>query len=201
MTAPFCRAQLFSRSAKGGAALLVTGSIAGALTGSAAADTIPDADLAYARLLVGAELLASDFYGQAIASKKVSGDTLKSMKRAFFNEQEHYQAMAQILSGAGQPPAAAEDFDFVYPQGTFASTASIAKIGVTLETAFLGAYLGAVDGLQTSALKLTVARIAASEAEHMSVMSRLTGADPIGISFPASLTIDEASDALDAFAN
>ena len=33
-------------------------------------DTIPDADLAYARLLVGAELLAADFYGQAIAAKR-----------------------------------------------------------------------------------------------------------------------------------
>ena len=109
--------------------------------------------------------------------------------------------MALILSGAGQPPAVAEDFDFVYPEGTFASTASMAKVGVTLEAAFLGAYLGAVDGLATSALKQSVARIAASEAQHLSVLNRLAGAAPIGISFPAPLTIDEASDALDAFAN
>ena len=201
MTPPLSRAQLLSRGAKGGAALLVTGSIAGALTGSAAADTIPDADLAYARLLVAAELLASDFYGQAIASKKVSGDALKYMKRAFFNEQEHYQSMAQILSAAGQAPAVAEDFDFAYPNGTFASLASIAKLGVTLETALVGAYLGAVDGLEANALKQPVARIAASEAQHLSVLRRLIGRDPIGVSFPSPLTIDEASDALDAFAS
>ena len=40
MTAPLSRAQLLSRSAKGGVALLASGSIAGALSGSAAADDI-----------------------------------------------------------------------------------------------------------------------------------------------------------------
>jgi hypothetical protein len=179
----------------------MAGSVTGLLAGPATADTIPDADLAYARLLVAAELLASDFYGQAIASKRFSGDALKYLKRANFNEQEHYQAMAGILSGAGQTPAVADDFDFVYPKGSFASRASIAKLGVTLETAFLGAYLGAVDGLQTSALKQPAARIAASEAQHLSVFTLHSGGDPVGISFPGSLTIDEASNALDAFSN
>jgi hypothetical protein len=201
VNAPLSRAQLFSRGAKGGASILVAGSVTGLLAGPAAADTIPDADLAYARLLVAAELLASDFYGQAIASKRFGGDALKYLKRANFNEQEHYQAMAGILSGAGQTPAVADDFDFVYPKGSFASRASIAKLGVTLETAFLGAYLGAVDGLQTSALKQPAARIAASEAQHLSVFTLHSGGDPVGISFPGSLTIDEASNALDAFSN
>lgn len=61
MTATLSRAQLFSRGAKGGTVLLVASSATGLLARSAAADTIPDGDLAYARLLVGAELLASDF--------------------------------------------------------------------------------------------------------------------------------------------
>jgi len=199
VTASLSRAQLFTRGAKGGAALLVAGSATGFFAGSAAADTISDTDLAYARLLVAAELLASDFYTQAIASKQLGGDALKYLKRALFNEQEHYQSVSGILSGAGQPPAVAEDFDFSYPKGTFDSPASIAKLGVTLETAFLGAYLGAVGALQSSSLKQPVARIAASEAEHLSVVTRLSGADPIGVSFPDALTIDEASDALDAY--
>jgi rubrerythrin len=201
MHVPMSRAQVLARSAKAGAALVATGSLAGALAGSAVADTIPDADLAYARLLVGAELLAADFYGQAIAAKRFDGPALKALKRALFNEQEHYQAVAQILSGAGQQPAVAEDFDFVYPKAAFASQEAVAKLGVKLETAFLGAYLGAVDGLQTAALKQPAARIAASEAEHLSVFARLSGADPVGLSFPSALTISEASDTLDAFSS
>jgi len=50
------RAQLFSRGAKGGAAFLVAGSFAESLVGSAAAaDTVPDSDLAHARLLAANE--------------------------------------------------------------------------------------------------------------------------------------------------
>jgi hypothetical protein len=199
VTAALSRAQLFSRGVKGGAVLLVAGSATGFFAGSAAADTIPDGDLAYARLLVGAELLASDFYAKASASKQFGGDALKYLKRAMFNEQEHYRSMAAVLTGAGQTAATAADFDFSYPKGSFVSKVSIAKLGVTLETTFLGAYLGAVDGLLTNGFKQPVARIAASEAEHLSVFMQFSGGNPVGISFPDALTIDEASNALDAY--
>jgi hypothetical protein len=200
MTARVSRGQLISRGAKGGAALLLTGSLAGSLVDSAvAADTVPDGDLAYARLLVGAELLGLDFYTRAIASKRLSGDPLGSMKRARLNERAHYDTMSEILSGVGQIPAVASDFDFSYPKGAFASKSSIAKLGVRLEAAFMGAYLGAVEGLQTNALKQPVAQIAANEAEHLSVFMRLSGRSPIGIALPRPLTIDEASNALDVF--
>ena len=98
MTARVSRGQLISRGAKGGAALLLTGSVAGSLVDSAAAaDTVPDSDLAYARLLVGAELLGLDFYARAIASKRLRGDALGSLKRARLNEREHYNKMSEIL--------------------------------------------------------------------------------------------------------
>jgi hypothetical protein len=200
MTARVSRGQLISRGAKGGAALFLTGSLAGSLVDSAAAaDTVPDSDLAYARLLVGAELLALDFYARAIASKRLRGDALGSLKRARLNEREHYNKMSEILSGAGQTPAVASDFDFSYPRGAFASKSSIAKLGVRLEATFMGAYLGAVEGLQTNALRQPVAQIAANEAEHLSVFMRLSGRSPIGIALPRPLTIDEASNALDVF--
>jgi hypothetical protein len=195
------RGQLLRRSAVGGAAFAFAGSTVGALAGPAAADVLSDADLAYARLLVGAELLATDFYAQAVASKQFGAQGTKYLKRALFNEQEHYKSVAGILDGAGQPPAVADDFDFAYPKDTFASARSIAKLGVSLETVFLGAYLGAVGALQADAFKQPLARIAASEAQHLSVFTELLGGDPVGISFPAPLSIDEASNALDAYAS
>ena len=70
---------------------------------------------------------------------------------------------------------------------------------MALETTFLGAYLGAVGALQTNALKQPVARIAASEAEHLSVLARFSGRDPVGISFPEARSIEETSNALDAY--
>jgi Ferritin-like domain len=194
------RGQFFSRGAKGGAALLLAGSFAESLVGSAAAaDTVPDSDLAYARLLVGGELLALDFYARAIASKRLHGDALAAVKRARLNERAHYNTMSEILNGAGQTPAVASDFDFTYPKGAFASKSAIARLGVALEAAFIGAYLGAVEGLQTDALKLPVAQIAANEAEHLSAFMRLSGRSPIGIALPRRLTIDQASNAFDVF--
>jgi hypothetical protein len=200
MTARVSRGQLISRGAKGGAALLLTGSLSGSLVDSAvAADAVPDGDLAYTRLLVGAELLGLDFYTRAIASKRLRGDALGSLKRARLNKRAHYDTMSAILSGAGQTPAVASDFDFSYPKGAFASKSSIAKLGVRLEAAFMGAYLGAVEGLQTNALRQPVAQIAANEAEHLSVFMRLSGRSPIGVALPRPLTIDEVSNALDVF--
>ncbi len=178
----------------------MAGSFAESLVGSAAAaDTVPDGDLAYARLLVGAELLALDFYARAIASKRLRGDALAALKRARLNEREHYNRVSEILNGAGQTPAVASDFDFSYPKGAFASRSAIAKLGTALEAAFMGAYLGAVEGLQTDALKLPVAQIATNEAEHLSAFMRLSGRSPIGIAMPRPLTIDQASDAFDVF--
>jgi hypothetical protein len=193
------RAQLVSRGLRGGAAVLVAGSATGFGAGPASADVIPDDDLAYARLLVAVELLGADFYARAVASKWFDGRTQASLRRARFNEREHYKSVAGILSGAGQTPAVAADFDFSYPKGSFASRTAIARLGVTLEATFLGAYLGAVGALQTGALKQPLARIAASEAEHLGVLTQLAGGTPFELSFPEALTIEEASNALDAY--
>jgi hypothetical protein len=192
------RAQLFSRGAKGGALLLVGGASLG-LAGTAAGDPLPSSDLAYARLLVGAELLASDFYSQAIAASNAKPAVMKALKKARANEQEHYQSVGGILSGAGMTPAVPGDIDFTYPRGAFASQASIVKLAQQIETVMLGAYLGAIGGMQASSLKQGLARIAASEAQHLSYMWTQNGGKAFSVAFPPALSIDQASAAMDAF--
>ncbi len=199
MSASITRGQLLSRSAKGGAAVLVAGSALGQFVDAAAAAPLPVADLAYARLLVGAELLASDFYAQAIAAGATGPTVTKYLKLAYANEQEHYQSVAGIVSGAGQTPAVSGDIDFSYPDGTFASQKSIVSFAQQLETTILGAYLGATSGIATNDLKLGIARIAACEAQHASYFAAVIGGKAFSLSFPTALTIDQASDALDAF--
>jgi len=163
------------------------------------AGPLTDLDLAQARLAVGAEILAAEFYTEAIASKKFGADVTKRFARALFNEQEHLSALSQVIIGAGQTPSTADDFDITFPRGTFDTRGSIARFGVALETTFVGAYLGAVDAFAPSDLKTTAARIAASEAQHLSVLTELAGNHPIGISFPAPIDYVTASDVLDAY--
>jgi hypothetical protein len=184
--------------ARGGVALLA-GSSLGALAGAARAATPPDGDLAYARLFVASELLALDFYRQAIASRRFAGPELRSLWLARADEGRHYRSAAEILTAAGQVPATAGDIDFTYPRGSFGSRRAIARLGVRLESLFVSAYLGAVGGYQTEALKELAARAAASEAQHLSVFAGEVGGRRVGTAFPRPLPIDKVSDALDRY--
>ena len=187
--------------ARAGTALVlgVTGTDALAGRATAASGPLADLDLALARLAVGIELLAADFTAAAIDSKQFGGDELRVLRRTAFNEGEHLVAVSEILTGAGQTASTADDFDFAYPKGAFASRTSIAQLGVALETTSLRAYLGAVDAFTAGDLKTTAARIAASEAEHLSFFSRIANGRPVGVSFPAPLDYANASVALDPF--
>ena len=116
MNGALSRTQLLAQSAKGGAALMIGGSVAGALAGPAAADVISDADLAYARLLVGAELLAADFYARAIAVEAVRRARAEVREARALQRAGALRLRRAILNGAGQPPAVAGDIDFAYPK-------------------------------------------------------------------------------------
>jgi hypothetical protein len=192
MTASFSRANFLRR----GASLAVAGGALGVLAETASADPISAQDMAYIRLLIGAELLASDFYSQAVASSQVTGAAARYVKRAYLNEQEHYQSVSGILSGAGQAPAVSADFDFGYPSGTFSSPAAIFKEAAKIEGLVLGAYLGALGGLQTTQFRTGLAQIAACEAQHSSYFTAKSGGKAFWLSFPPALTIQQASDAM-----
>jgi hypothetical protein len=182
-----------------GAAALIAAGPALKLVPEARAATPSDNDLAYARLLVAAELLAMDFYGRAIGSKHSKPGTVGDLRRSRADEHTHYHALAAVLLAAGQTPATGADIDFVYPRRAFVSRESIAGLGARLESLFLGAYLGAVEGFEDDTLKLTAARVAACEAQHLSLFTAEVRGRPIGPALPRALTIDRASDALDAY--
>jgi len=193
MRASITRAQVLSRSAKGGAALLVGGSALGALVAEAAAEPLPTADLDTARLLVGIELLASDFYSRAIKAAKTDRRVTSFVKRASANERDHYRALSVILTRAGVTPAGPDDFDFTYADGTFASKRAIVKFAEMLEATTLGAYLTALGTTENSALRAPMALIAACEAQHSAYFTTAAGGKPFGRSFPRALPIDQVA--------
>ena len=188
------------RVAVGGGALLVPASGLSAFTGVAAAATLPDADLAYLRLLVAAELLAADFQATALASRKLrhgGGRAVFGRMRA--DEEAHYTQLAQLLTDAGQTPATADDINFSYPKGSFRSEASIVKLGGRLEHLMVAAYVGAIQDVQTPALRLSLGQIAGNEAQHASALAALAGRPVVGAAFAPVLSMAAVSDALDEF--
>jgi Ferritin-like domain len=192
------RATFLIRSAATAGTLAFGGAVTA--TASRAAAPRSDDDLASIRLLVASELLAIDFYTNALTTKQYEGlPTASSLTRALAHEHAHYGALAQVLTDAGQVPAVAADIDFSYPDGAYDSRGSIARLGVRLEAIFLGAALGAAVAVQGSDLRLLAGQIAASEAQHLSVFSALAGGSPVGPALPGALPLDTATAALSDF--
>lgn len=194
MHAELSRVTLLARGGKVAAAVVVSSALGGFAPRASAA--VPDGDLAYARLLVALELLSLDFYTRAIGA---GGGSQLELRRARAAERRHYDVVAAVLTDAGQVPATAQDIDFSYPRGSFTSSATIARLGVRLESLSLGAYLGAVRSLQTPLYREHAARAAASEAQHLSVFAGAVGGRRLGPPLPAARSIDRVSDALDAY--
>jgi Ferritin-like domain len=191
----------FSRSEllRGGAVLALSGGGLAALAAPADAVTVPDNDLAYLRLLGAAELLKADFQAQALAADKLNGAGAALVRQMQADDKAHYASLSILTNGAGQPPPTADDIDFTYPARTFAKQGSIVKLAHQLAGLTLGAYLGAIENVQTSSLRLPIGQIAANEAQQMSALARLLGRAQIGHAFAPSLSIDAVSAQLDRF--
>lgn len=190
------RASLLRR---GGVALLTTSAAGALLAGTANAASIPDNDLAYLRLLIGAELLAADFQSTALSSGKLSASATSALKQMAADEGAHYTGLANLVTAAGQTPATSDDIDFTYPRRTFISQGSILKAACTIESLTLGAYLGAVENVQTPQLRLPIGQIAANEAQHLSALEPMLGHPAIGHAFAPSLSIAAVTAALDEY--
>jgi hypothetical protein len=202
------RATFLRRGATGGLVLVVGGvALAAAACGdddTAASTSTPAAttapgmvdDVAIAKLAATAELLAIDFYGMGIDSGLFKADELAYLSAARQNEQDHYDALAKVL-GAEAP----KDLTFTYPAGTFVSPKSIADTGTALETAFVGAYMGAIPALKDNGLKVVAAQIGANEAQHLTTFKSLAagGALVPNPSLPEVLTASEATAAVSPF--
>jgi hypothetical protein len=191
---------LLKRGALGGGALLVSASGVSVFAGVASADTIPDADLAYLRLLIAAELLAVDFQTRALASHKLRHNGATAViRRMRSDENAHYTHLADLMMAAGQTPATSADIDFTYPKGSFRSQGSILRLAGRLEHLMVGAYVGAVESVETPALRLPIGQIAANEAQHTAALAALSGREVIGKAFAPAFQIGAVSDALDEF--
>jgi len=187
------------RGAAGGGALLVSASGIAALPGLASADTIPDGDLAYLRLLIAAELLAVDFQTNALNSGRLRHAGHRLLRQIRSDEHAHYNGLAAQLTAAGGTPATSGDIDFRYPTGTFRSQASILRMAGRLEHLLVSAQVGAVENLETPALRLLVGQIVANEAQHQGALAGLRGEPAVGKALAPALQMGAVSNVLDEF--
>jgi len=162
----------FLRTTGKGAVGLVAGGTLLALAAPAAdAQEAPtSADVEIAKIAATAELLAIDVYTRAINSGIFRGATRRYLVNARKNERDHYGALADLL-GAAAP----KGLKFKYKANQFKTAGNIVNLGVTLETAFVRAYITAAKALTVADLRLVAAQIGASEASHLGFLLNAQG--------------------------
>jgi hypothetical protein len=180
-----------------GAALGAVGALA--VPGVARAGAPTEADLAQYRLALGTELLGIEFYRRAQASKLFPAHRRREFGLALANEQQHEQAIGGLLAGAGQTVPTADDFDIAFPARAFTSRLRLARLGIELETAFLGAYLGAAATLSDPSAAAVAARLAASQSRHLALHWSIADQRTVGPAFPVPLDIEQVSAVLDRY--
>lgn len=170
---------------------------AGALATPAGAAT--DDELAFANFGAATEFLLEDFYGRVAEAKLYRGTLANAFARGRFAASEHAAAQGALLTAAGQTAPVEEDFEFAWPEGTFAGRKAAATAGLTIAEALLGAYLTAAATSPTASFRVLYSSLAASLGEQRSTLSLARGRPALGNSFPSALDLEAASSAVESF--
>ncbi|HET9721324.1 MAG TPA: ferritin-like domain-containing protein [Solirubrobacteraceae bacterium] len=170
------RGQFLRNAAKGGIVLATSGGVLAAAEGAAFASTAKG-DIAILQAAYTAESLAVFLYS-AIVENFDSFRHPRLKNRDYFvaalrNERDHRAFLAEAL-GHRKPTG----LRFKIPPAVTRTGQSLLNTGVALETAFVEAYLGAVEEFRSKELKLVAAKVAANEATHFSFFDAAAGPGP-----------------------
>ena len=141
-----------------------------------------------------AEQIATAFYYEGIAGPTASrlgpvhnSNNLNYFQAALYQENQHIQLLGNLgatsLTGSSEPT-------LYFPNGTFDKAGNFLSLLDTLENAFIGAYLAAVNYWATSSQPVfaeAAAQIMGVEAEHRALGRVTSGSNP-----PNNLVLENA---------
>jgi len=182
------RGEFLRNAAKGGLVLVTSGGVLASVEGVAFAKGATNSDITTLQAAYTAESLAVFLYS-AILKNFSSFTHPKLQNKDYFqaalrNEKDHKAFLAKAL-GSKTP----QGLRFKVPAGVTRTGQSLLNTGVALETAFVEAYLGAVQTFSSLDLKVVAAKVAANEASHFSFFDAAAGGHGVLPSVPKSDTI------------
>ena len=155
-----------------------------------------DDDLAFANFGLASSYLLTDYYGRALQSGRLGPVARATLRRGRSASTLQARALTDLLTGAGDTPATADDFAFEWPAAALATAAATRRTGLTVLNAVRGAYQTASATLSESSYRMLFASLAASIAEQAGALALPgTGVEP----FPTALDLEAASAALEAY--
>jgi hypothetical protein len=167
-----------------------------ATVGVRRASAATEDELAYANFGLAAAYLGADYYSRALEGGKLAdaGLTLRSGRAASL---AHARALTDVISGAGDTPATADDFEFAWPRNAYATAARTRRTGVDVLRPTLAAYQSAAASATMPSYRVLYASVAASVAQQIGAL-----AGPLGgrtEPFPPAMDLEAASDALETY--
>ena len=195
------RGAFLRNAAKGGLVLATSGGILASAEGVAfarPAKSPTHSDIKTLQAAYVAESLAVFVY-TAILDNFGTFRHPRLMNKDYFvaarqNERDHKAFLASAL-GANTP----KGLSFKIPPHVTRTGQSLLNTGVALETAFVEAYLGAVETFSSLELKVIAAKVAADEATHFSFFDAAAGGHGVLPSLPKSDTIPNTVKKLQPF--
>ena len=165
---------------------------------AAATATATDDEIAFAGFGQAAELLLADVTRGRPRRKIVTGAAARDLAHGALSATEHAASLAKLLTDAGQTASVAEDVEFAWPDGTFATRRTAGRSGLEVARPLLGLYPGSAIGDSIGSYRTLFATMAANVAQQVAALSRLSGGRMVGISFPPAVDVQTASDAIEA---
>jgi hypothetical protein len=154
------RAGFLRRAGLSGAAIVGGGAFAGALPRLAGAATITPSDRAILNFALTLEYLEAAFYADAVARKKLKGETRRFAQVVASHENSHVLFLRKML---GSSAIAQPEFDF---KGITSDQAKFEATADMLENTGVHAYLGQVPYIKAKDVLLGTSRILPVEARH-----------------------------------
>ena len=179
------RGRFLRNAAKGGLVLATSGGVLAAAEGVAFSKGPTKSDVQTMQAAYTAESLAVFVYTAILDNFHHFKLTNKDyFEAALKNEKDHRAFLAKAL-GSKTPTG----LKFKIPASATKSRAALLATGVALETAFVEAYLGAVETFSSTDLKVLAAKVAANEATHYGFFDAAAGGHAVLPSLPKTATI------------
>jgi hypothetical protein len=167
-----------------------------AALGAGEAVAVTEDERAWLRLSASAELVAEALCAIAVRTQALSRGERRRFSEVLAADRRHYELLAAAIG----PDAPTEtDFNIGFRRGTFASRARLLGVALRIKRTLVGLNLGAAAAISDSGLRALTARVAASEAAHVSYVSSLLGHGVLGAALPRPLNVEQATDQLTPF--
>jgi Ferritin-like domain len=164
--------------------------------GASEAKAATEEELAWLRLSASAELVAEAFCAGAVGARVLRRAERQRFREALAADRRHYGLLAAAI---GPETPTRLDFSIAFRRATFRSRARLLAVGTRIKRTLVGLNLGAAASISDPGLRALTARIAASEAAHLSYLSSLAGGAVLGAAMPGVLDIERATQELTPF--